>query len=136
MFFSEKERPFFFWLSKMVLRVDQLFLQMFLVFLSWHVHSSKEVHRHKYLHFGVDFDGWFIGEEMDWGCYIHTPKNFMFSKKKRFYVWPWILFNLNTEQTVQSAGTVEYIDGISAEGKTSPTNVLDLTLNNLIVRLQ
>ena len=37
---------------------------------------------------------------------------------------------------VQSAGVAEYTDCFSAEGKTSSTSVLDMTLNNLIVRLQ
>ena len=36
----------------------------------------------------------------------------------------------------QLAGAVEYTDYISAEGYNSPTNVLDMKLNNLIVRLQ
>ena len=36
----------------------------------------------------------------------------------------------------QSAGTVEYIDCFSAQGYEPPNSVLDMTLNNLIVRLQ
>ena len=38
--------------------------------------------------------------------------------------------------SAQLAGTVEYTDCISAEGKTSPPSVLDMTLNNLMMRLQ
>ena len=36
----------------------------------------------------------------------------------------------------QSAGAVEHTDGISAEDSTPPMSVLQMTLNNLIVRLQ
>ena len=36
----------------------------------------------------------------------------------------------------QSAGAVEYTDCTSAEGKTPPLSVLDMTQNNLMVRLQ
>ena len=36
----------------------------------------------------------------------------------------------------QSAGVVEYTDCFSAEGKPPPTSVLDMTLNNLMVRFQ
>ena len=36
----------------------------------------------------------------------------------------------------QSAGAAEYNDCISAEGKTLPKRVLDMTLNNLMVMLQ
>ena len=36
----------------------------------------------------------------------------------------------------QSAGAVEYTDCISAKGKTLPMSVLDMTLNNVMVRLQ
>ena len=36
--------------------------------------------------------------------------------------------------SAQSAGAVEYTDCISAEGKTPTTSVLDMALNNLIVR--
>ena len=35
-----------------------------------------------------------------------------------------------------SVGSVEYTDSISAEGTTPPTNVLYMTLNNLMVKLQ
>ena len=35
----------------------------------------------------------------------------------------------------QSAGTIEYTNCISAEGKTPPISVLDITLSNLMVRL-
>ena len=33
-------------------------------------------------------------------------------------------------------GAIEYTDSISAEGKIPPTSGMDLTLNNLMVRLQ
>ena len=36
----------------------------------------------------------------------------------------------------RSAGTAEYADCISAVGKTPPTSVLDIILNNLMVRFQ
>ena len=36
----------------------------------------------------------------------------------------------------QSAGAVEYTDCFFAEGKTPLTSVLDMTLNNLMVRSQ
>ena len=36
----------------------------------------------------------------------------------------------------QSAGAAEYTDYISAERKTPPTSILDMALNNLMVRLQ
>ena len=36
----------------------------------------------------------------------------------------------------QLAGAVEYIDCTSADGNPPPTSVLDMTLNNLIVRFQ
>ena len=36
----------------------------------------------------------------------------------------------------KSPGRVEYTDCFSTEGKTPPTSVLDMTLNNLMVRLQ
>ena len=39
---------------------------------------------------------------------------------------------------VQSAGAIEYTDCISAEGEDPPppTSVVDMTLNNLLVRFQ
>ena len=40
------------------------------------------------------------------------------------------------KEIAQSAGAVEYTDCISSEGKKSITSVLDMTLNNLMVRFQ
>ena len=45
--------------------------------------------------------------------------------------------NLSINQLAQSAGAVEYTDCFSAEGyDPPPTSVLDMTLNNLMVRFQ
>ena len=43
---------------------------------------------------------------------------------------------LFTLTMAQSAGAAEYTKYISAKSKTPPTNVLNITLNNLMVRLQ
>ena len=44
--------------------------------------------------------------------------------------------HINTHPLVQSAGAVEYTDWFSVERQDSPTSVLDMTLNNLMVRFQ
>ena len=43
---------------------------------------------------------------------------------------------LTRKKMAQSAGVLEDTNGTSVVGKTPPTNVVDLTQNNLIVRLQ
>ena len=54
---------------------------------------------------------------------------------KQFFIR--ILKHFKTINLAQSAGAVEYTNCTSARGKTpSPTSVLDMTLNNLMVRFQ
>ena len=48
-----------------------------------------------------------------------------------------LLSSKNNKITIaQLHGTIEYTDCISAEGKTAPTRILDITLNNLMSKFQ
>ena len=46
------------------------------------------------------------------------------------------LINSTNSLVAEWAGVVEYTDCISAEGKILPTYALDITLNNLMVRIR
>ena len=54
------------------------------------------------------------------------------------YIFPelFLFVSLLDYLVEKSAGAVEYTDCIYSEGKSLPTSVLDMTLNNLMRRLQ
>ena len=78
---------------------------------------------------------WFLSL---WGFFIFTPSHRL---GKKFFFWFLLIliliFLFSSSKFAQLAGAVEYIDCFSAEGYLPPTtSVLDMTLNNLMVRFQ
>ena len=63
--------------------------------------------------------------------------NIVFPSMIHFYHAAWVFRKITSQIFNQSTEAVEYTNCISVErGEISPTSVLDMTLNNLMVRLQ